>query len=1193
MSQPTNQNPQNQGWNYKLTKFFLDNSRLTTLAFVLLVVISTAATLLNTLSGFPEIEIKLAVVNTTYRGAAAETVLEDVTKPLENTISEVDGISNYTSQSFDSFSNIAITIEEEASTETVRNEIQAAIDSTSLPGDADVNFFIPSTGGPSFLYNISGSNLQETYQTYQTLKSEIENLEGAGTIEALVEVEPKIVITYDQTKVEETRADISQLPGLIQSLGQTIPVGSDIDLDGTSTTIVSSINDPENQLEALRALDIPVLENPFNAPQTNTPSQTSSPTQSQNNTQNSDQRVKLSEIATIQEQLFYVDSDGRISEDAKTFYSFYKDSQTGGVVRDSIIMSVAAKDGANLATLAQEIKDLVQEQENTQFLTNLNVNEADTEKTLVVESFSVDRDNQDQVNEVIQGLVGGKIGDSPLGYLGFILGAVQLVFLVMLAFVSWRSALIATISIPLSLLFATLYLFIIGESINFLVLFSLVLVIGLVVDPTLVILEAIQRKMDSGLKGKKAVLAAVKDIGNGLFSSTLTNIIVFLPLAVVSGFIGQIFSFIPATIIPAVIGSYIVAMIFLSWLGSIFLKPSKGTKNDEEKNLWPIAQWLIHFNEKILNLPAILRFLIIVVVLAIPITVTGVLFGSGQVAQVQFARNQNGTSMQVTYNFLPTVTAEQRLDFNQEIYQYLADNEAVQDVFPFSGGGQDVVFVNLKPRADRGQYSDITTLQFNDEILAKMREKFVQNASPELLLDINSNAVTTGPPTPSYQVSIAVNEDDLETLESASLDVSQTLQKTCLTEDNQVVIDENCEGGQKLVTKVDDGYTGKQGRSIDIAVNRSEFPASSASPNAQISFLVRNEVTRYTEDVGSILVDDKDLDIVIDQGDDRVNTLDGVKNIELPGVPGNTSTIDDIAEVREFQPKSVIQRLDGQTVNQIQARLLPEYQANQGIAAQVGNAVIEYYAQNDSQKSLELGLQENSVEIYQEGDVASTIRSFQELGIALLIAIFLIYAVLVIFFNSFTLPFVIMFTIPLTFTGVFPGVAYAAGGEFGFLETIGIIILAGLVVNVAIYLIDAARQKIDEEGWDTKRAIAYASGIRFRAVVLTNLTAVASLAPLAFFSEFYRSIAVTIIFGLTASALVSLITTPILFVFFKWSSDKFHASHPVNRILAIPLFPLYWIIWGVMDLVDNLQQPKKVVDVEIQEKTNNDKKEDK
>ena len=135
------------------------------------------------------------------------------------------------------------------------------------------------------------------------------------------------------------------------------------------------------------------------------------------------------------------------------------------------------------------------------------------------------------------------------------------------------------------------------------------------------------------------------------------------------------------------------------------------------------------------------------------------------------------------------------------------------------------------------------------------------------------------------------------------------------------------------------------------------------------------------------------------------------------------------------------------------------------------------------------------------------------------------------------MPIVILFSIPLTFLGIFPGLGLFGGGQLGFLEIIGIIILVGLVENVAIFLIDAANRK-EKEGLTSKQAIAYASGVRFRPIILTKVMAIASLAPLAVLSEFYRSLSVVIIFGLLTSGALSLFVTPILYVFFRELSHK-------------------------------------------------------
>lgn len=118
--------------------------------------------------------------------------------------------------------------------------------------------------------------------------------------------------------------------------------------------------------------------------------------------------------------------------------------------------------------------------------------------------------------------------------------------------------------------------------------------------------------------------------------------------------------------------------------------------------------------------------------------------------------------------------------------------------------------------------------------------------------------------------------------------------------------------------------------------------------------------------------------------------------------------------------------------------------------------------------------------------------------------------------------------------------------------------------NVAIFLIDAANQKI-QEGWDEVRAISYASGVRLRAVLLTKMTTLVSLAPLAILSEQYRSLALVIMFGLLTSGITSLLTTPILFIFFRWLSRRFHALRGVHKLLFFFFFPLYLLAFSFVD----------------------------
>ncbi len=1174
-----NQQPvqtEGEGFNYNITKFFINRTRLTSLAFLLIAVVGLVSIFFNQLSGFPNIEIKLALVQTQYPGASSTKVLDEVTKPIEQNIKDIDGVKAFSSTSTGSFSNIVVSIDENSDTAEVRGKIQAALDGISFPENVESKVVVPSTGNADFIYNIVATDPQSLYETQAKFVSELENLAGSGEISPLTSFNNRLLIIPNTDELTQNGLTTASLETAIENLNNSIPVGFNTEIDGLTQNIIVQYNNQQEAIEALENLIIPLPQIPTQTQPSTLPQATNTQRRPliQTQTQDTQNFVRLNEVASIETNYFF-NENGR---EASTF-SFFAYPGLDFAGTETVTIQVKTASGTNLNQYQDEVAKIAAELENTDYRNNFELDgfEFNQDRVLIAQSFSSAQENDRQVNQVIGGLIGSRISTEWWGYAGFLLGALQLVFLVMLVFVSWRSALVATIAMPMSIVFSTIYILAIGEQLNFLVLFSLVLVIGLVVDPTLVVLESIQRKLDSGFKGKTAALEAIKDIGDGLFSSTLTNVIVFIPFAIISGFIGQIFAFIPATVIPAIIGSYIVALVFLSWLGSLFLRPNPKAKLDEEANLWAVARWLIGLNNFILNTPRLVRLIFIFVMLAVPLSVAGYLFTTEQVTSVQFAREQNSNIVQLSLTYSPTATMQQRREATINALEYINNQEGVQDISPFptQGGGDVDFYINLLPKSDRGGNSDINTLELVSNWNRDLRVEFEDSSSG--LLDINASAISAGPPTASYQVTVAMTEDDPDTLQLASIEVAKTLQNICKT-GSVITIDETCNGGSRIVTKVDDGYTDKSGSVVEINLDRQRLIeqsllASTLNPsNGSIDpvFLVSQQISgstnEFSSEITSINIDDTSTPVFIRQLESNQLTTQDLLDTDIlnPANPTSPSQLSDIANVNQTASKALIQRLDGQTVNQVQARLVSEYEANPQIAGQVTAAVVDYYAQNDSSRSRDLGLSQDSVIQYAEGDTASIGRSFTELGIALVLAIFLIYAVLVIFFNSFTMPFAILFTIPLTFIGVFPAVAFLAGGEFGFLEILGIIILTGLVVNVAIYLIDAGNQKI-KEGWEERQAIAYATGLRMRAVFLTTVTAVVSLAPLAITSPFYRSIAVTIIFGLISSGLVSLITTPTLFIFFRWSSRNYHVSTWYNKILAIPLFPIYWIYWGIRD----------------------------
>lgn len=831
----------------------------------------------------------------------------------------------------------------------------------------------------------------------------------------------------------------------------------------------------------------------------------------------------------------------------------------------STIFSIDTIDNIDLGNYDKDLRGILDKyfNENSEEFKKLSEEEKELfSKYKLITVLNTQEDNEKQVKEVTAGLIGEKwhTGNS-LGYLGWIFGGIQLVFLVMLALVSWRAALIAAMALPLSFFFSTIYVQFTGNDLNTLVLFSLVLVIGLVVDPALVVLESIQRNLDNGLDRKTAVLNAINEIGGGLLLAVVTSMLVFVPFGVVSGIFGEIISYIPLTIIPAIIGSYIVPLVFLSWIGSKFLKRRKKSSDEEHENLWPVAKWMVRVNENILKpgfKHVLLRIFIIIFSVLIPFGVAGFYFSSGKVKSVQFAEPSDADFLTITTQNYPQKTYETFENDNKTLVSELIKNPNIEFITPFSGfGGNSTTnvtyLVNLKDKSER---HGIKANQIASDLNNVLKEKFEST-----FFYAEAGVLGNGPTAGSFPMSIAIKTDDLAVQEKVAHDITNILNTVCKTGDLKFELKTDCDPANKIIVKIDNGYDGKEVKFIDISLQRDKLNANPVNPIELRELLASLFEVNEGNKVATLTKDTKDYEVVLSKIAADPNKLEQIKNIDVRTLLGTTVKLSDIADIKEVQTLESIGRLKGETVGVVNAKPIEEFD-NQGLIAQIQNKVIEEFNKNYNSNYKDV-----VVETYSEGDTAGIAKSFAELGIAFLLAIILTYFVLVIFFNSFTQPLVILFSIPLTFIGIFPALAAFAGGQLGFLEIIGIIILVGLVENVAIFLIDTANQKI-KEGWDERKAIAYASGVRFRPIILTKLTTLVSTAPLAILSEQYRSISVVIIFGLLTSGIISLFTSPILFIFFKWLSRTVR-NYPiwgkVLFFLSLPILPFSLIAIYIID----------------------------
>lgn len=1107
--------PERKSFNYRITEFFLSHTRLTIMGLILLLVFGTLSVFTLKTTGFPSPSLDFIMVRTMYIGASSEKVARDITTPLEGAIKNVDGIDTYSSTSSNNISMISVSLKDNVSVEKVKSELESAVDGVSLPTGAEKPKFVtPTIGGFDFLFSISGKTLAETYTLKQRVINDLSQLPQTANVKPLIDLKQQVVVSLDLELMKKKGVSVSEVQSQLASIGEQMPVISDVSIDNKSRTIVTAIT--ESTLDTIRELKIGT------------------------------RKIALGDIANI-----HLDYAFENNEKPKIALSNEGKSKVIG----AISLQVHTVEGSDLVKYTTDLEKILSSYDDATYI-NTYVLPEKKDKAWIIKDFAANDRNQVQVKEVVSGLVGSKLDvDGSWGNVGWLLGGIQLVFLVMLAFVSWRAAVVAALAIPLSLVFSTIYLMIIGESLNTLVLFSLVLVIGLVVDPALVILESIQRKVDIGLKGYQAALAAIRDTGTGLFLATLTSAIVFIPFAVVSGIMGQIFAYIPLTIIPATIGSYIVPLIFLAWIGGLFLRPEKHKTGDEWENLWSSARWISRVNYRILTGSKTVRILIIILALVVPIGVTGAMFMSGKIKPAQFATAKNSEYGSVSATFLPQVTKEQRDILTLKVLQIVSENPAVKIVFPQTAGF--TYFIEFKDIKDRQTYT-------SEMAVDDMNKRFAKEVG-DGFYDIKAGAISNGPPSGDYQISIAVKTNDLDQLESSAKNVGKTLSHICLHDDKTIVVDTKCSSENTLVVKVDDGFTNRENAVYKVVVDREKLAAKHLTvPGAPLTLLVNKGLKDLfsvldSKKVGTIGIGGEQTDIILDKVAADPVTRDQLENAVIASFGPIKIKTKDVATIVEERPKSDIQHVRGETVVVVKARLSDGH-TDQRTAAQVTSAIVDYYKNNTSSDSSLKGV---TIESYSEGGTASFTKSFTELLVALLLAIVLTYVVLAIFFDSMTQPLVILFSIPLSFIGIFPALAAFSTGEFGFLEIIGMIILVGIIENVAIFLIDAARQYITIYDWDEKKSISFASGIRFRAVILTKLTAIASLAPLAFLSQQYRSMAIVIIFGLLTSGITSLFTTPILFIFFRWLSKAFRGMRWWNKILFFPLFPLYILVLAV------------------------------
>ncbi len=1021
----------------QLARFLFRNGKLIFFAFALLVGLGSFALTQIERQGFPAILVNVASVQVVYPNADAETVEREILIPLEAEIEAIDTVLEYQGSAGDNFGLLIVTFDQNADIDEAVAELRNSVSSVTLPSgakEAEVELFSVNGVGEFIVALTGDGDPMRLYEKGLEFETSLQGVDGVKKVTAMNPLTPEIRITFDGKALAEAGLTRSAVEAQLQGANFVAPAGSIIE-DETQVNIAVA-----SRLTTLGELKAYTL-----AP-----------------------GVTLDDVAKIEEVVNNNDYYNRVGIESKK----------GDVaVSRALLYGIAIDADADILTVDESLKTALEtvrdnEPKNSKYGYEIVYSQADS--------------TRQQISEISQSMFGAPIDAfGPLAFLGYIFGGLLLVVIMLFVLMNLRVAILAALAIPLSL-FATLgYLYFVGIDLNTLVLFSMVLVIGLVIDPTIVFMESMQRYIDEGMSPEDAGIKTLKTVGLGVFLAVATNAIVFIPFGVVSGFFGEIIKYIPATVIPSMIASIVIPVLFFIPIGAKILRPRKGVVDVDGSlsTTWAVSRGLKRLLDGLLKkgkLAGAIRVVVFVGLMALPLVVGGVMIQTKTVEVVQFAATDDSDFMTISGD-LPDEWL-----FDKSVYEVVvpvqdivAEYEEVQSFFYYEQRGNDfTLFVTLDPIKER-QDAELMTAT---ELAEALNKDF---ASQKFDAEIKAVVSSDGPPQEQFPVKLRVYLDDEATL----ADTVEAMRSYLSDVEGVDVVNDTLSKkttGGTVVYEVD---------------------SAKGVPAGLVYGALAERIA--DRELGELTLGSTKYEIHSQYTGEKVN--DFLELEVLPGLP-----LGAVATETTLESKTIA-RSNGKRYAEISASVLKDADSAL-IQAEFKEFAEQYAKEND--------LPLNALDF--KGEADSIAESFNDLFVALAIAIFIMYALLVIFFRSFFEPFIILFAIPLGLVGVFLAIG-ATTGQLGFLELLGVVTMTGIVVNVTILIIDYANQ-LKREGKSVEEAISTAIALRFRPIVLTQMTAFGSLIPLVFLSPFWQGLAASIIFGIIFSGLLSLISTPILYL---------------------------------------------------------------
>ncbi|MFC4320578.1 efflux RND transporter permease subunit [Litchfieldia salsa] len=1032
----------------KISNFAIRRPVFTLVSMFLVIILGLVSLLNIPLKLIPEINPPIGVVVVNYPGAGPTEVVEKVTKPIEESLSTLPGLTTMSSTSQENSSLTLMQFSWTTSIEDVESEVQSRIDSTTIAEDANKPRFMKFDPSQfpviqlSLSTNTDSATLQELAEN---LVTELNKVNGVASVSLGGTIVEEIKVVLDEEVLKQYTLTQQDIVDILRANSISLP-GNTVETEGKelTTRVISTVNSVENLQQ------INITKNPANG-----------------------ETVTLADVADV----------SLAPQEENTI--------TRANQEPALLVSVLQQSDANTAEVSEsfrtELDDLLSQEKYEEIESDVLFDQGD----------------------FIQIAIGNMSNTLILGGL--------FAMLVLFFFLrSVKSPLIIGIAIPYSVIVTFVLMYFSDFTLNILTLGGLALGIGMLVDNAIVVIENIYRHLSMGKEPKEAAEDGTKEVGTAIVASTLTTVAVFLPVVFISGIIGQLFTEFAFTIAFSLFASLFVALTVVPMLASKFLKTPRENievKRQESsfmKSLEGLTKWS-------------LRNRALVLVLTIIIT-AGSIFGLTTVGTEFLPSSdegfftvgvelENGATLSETEKTVKAI--EEVLSDETEVDVYVSSIGSTQDG-AYSGTGsanEAEIYVKMKELDNR----TASTFDFMDEHKREIESAARSaNSTAEVSLNVQSSSGSS-PNTLTFNVKdnninqlneaverITVALRDLEDITEVSTDLTETIEEVQITVDR------------------------------DKAFEQGLLPI-------QIATTV-NDVTRGTTAIQ--LTDENQSIYPVNVGYDRelTSNIDQLSNLLIKKPDNSYIELSQLTDIQIGEGPTTINRIDQQSAVQFTVKFATT--TNLGdISSKVDAEIAD----------LDLS---DETEITFGGDRELLESSMDDLGLAFVLALVFIYLVMAAQFESFKHPFVIMFTVPLMIIGVAIALT-ATRTPIGLTAFIGIIVLAGIVVNNAIVLIDYINQK-KEAGMKTYDAIVDAVKERTRPILMTATTTILGLLPLAIGlgegSEMNQPMGISVIGGLISSTFLTLFIIPIVYSLFDKETRRLNKKYVTPDGQLIPAY---------------------------------------